>query len=248
MAVDERLAKKGRGENRAGLVQQGGASLERAKQYAVELAEHGWDADDTQKLEAALAAVNSKAAEKADAAGGSHGDTVAEHNAITEAKALVRRLRNVLRGVLRDNPNAGVTEADFHAGDRLARSVPKISAYLNDVKGKVAKLDEPLKKFFKQKLVSQLFADAKAKLDKADAKQEVSLTSLPLETQQVYEAKGRLLELIEKLNGVGKNAFDGDANLVGLFNKDLMLRARKSGGGGDANVQVGVDGNVPVKA
>ena len=36
------------------------------------------------------------------------------------------------------------------------------------------------------------------------------------------------MELIEELNAVAKNAFDGNAQVVALFNKDILLRGRKA--------------------
>lgn len=54
------------------------------------------------------------------------------------------------------------------------------------------------------------------------------MASLPVDTQKVYAAKGRGVELVEELNAVAKNAFEGDAALIGQFNKDVLLRARKA--------------------
>ena len=46
----------------------------------------------------------------------------------------------------------------------------------------------------------------------------------------LYEAKGRLLELIERANRVARIAFDGDAVMCARFNKDLLLRGGKAKG------------------
>lgn len=50
MAIDMRLAKKGRSESRLGLVEQGNVSAGLAKAYAKELADNGWLAQDTAVL------------------------------------------------------------------------------------------------------------------------------------------------------------------------------------------------------
>ena len=60
-----------------------------------------------------------------------------------------------------------------------------------------------------------MLAAVKSALDSADATQEVSVAGVPAETQKVYEAKGRVLELIEDMDRVAKNAFDGQAEVVG---------------------------------
>ena len=61
------------------------------------------------------------------------------------------------------------------------------------------------------------------------------VASLPVETQKIYETKGMAVELIEELNAVAKNCFDGNAQLIALFNKDILLRGRKAkkSAGGD---------------
>lgn len=51
---------------------------------------------------------------------------------------------------------------------------------------------------------------------------------MPAETLAVYEKKGRLLEQIEDLNRAGKSVFDGQADKIALFNKDILMRARKT--------------------
>jgi len=67
----------------------------------------------------------------------------------------------------------------------------------------------------------------KAALGGANASQELMLDSLPDDTQEVYEVKGKLLNLIEAQNRAAKRAFDGDALTIGRFNKDLILRATR---------------------
>ena len=70
MAIDMRLASKGRGEPREGLVQQGRVHVGLGKEHAAELAANGWPADKTTALEQGVASLESTASVKADAAGG----------------------------------------------------------------------------------------------------------------------------------------------------------------------------------
>jgi hypothetical protein len=51
-----------------------------------------------------------------------------------------------------------------------------------------------------------------------------SQRQVPRETQKVYEAKGRLLSLIEEMNKVGKIAFWGQNDIAGLFNVEPPSR------------------------
>ena len=65
--------------------------------------------------------------------------------------------------------------------------------------------------------------------DPSPQAQELSRAMLSEETLDLYQLKGEVLVLIERLNRAGRTAFDGDANKAALFNKDLLLRARRSG-------------------
>lgn len=227
MTVDMRLATKGGSEPRRGLVQQGNASVELAKKYATELAASGWSAEDTAGLEKNIARLELGAAKQADERGTARGASSAEQRAIDESKTFIRLLRNALPRALREANLPDVTAALFRAGGPLGRSTPKISDYLNRIRPSVAKLDKLLAKHFKGASASELLDKTKAALDQANATQEVALAGLPQETLQVYEAKGWVLEGIEDLNRAGKSAFDGQAQLAGQFNKDILLRARR---------------------
>jgi len=60
---------------------------------------------------------------------------------------------------------------------------------------------------------------------------------VPEDKIEIFGAKGRVLEMIEDLNRAGRIAFEGQAETVGKFNKDVLLRARRqrssgSGAGG----------------
>ena len=234
MATNMRLANKGRGEPIGALVQQGNVSVGLAKLHATELGENGWPAGNTDALEAGVTELESTASVKADAEGSALDATKTEHKAIVEAKAFIRRLRNALPTVLRDSAIPGVNEKSFHAGTKLGRSAPTISKYLNEIRGAVVQLDEPLKAHFKGALASAALDKAKNDLDAADTTQEMAIAGLPGETLKVYELKGKVLEMIEDLNRAAKNAFDGQAELIGKFNKDILLRAK----GGKAGKKV----------
>jgi hypothetical protein len=227
MAIDVRLARKGRGEPREGLIQQGKASVQIAKRHAAEIVAHGWPVEDTAQLEAGVSSLETEAAAQAEGQAGASGSTRAEREAIAEVKRFIRRLRNALPRALRDTKVQGVTAEAFHAGRDLGRSTPRLSDYLNRIRPSVVAIDEDLKRFFGGQLASAELDAAKAALDAADAKQESAIEGLPEATQKVYEAKGRVLEAIEDLNRAGRSAFDGDAEKAAQFNKDILLRARR---------------------
>ena len=154
--------------------------------------------------------------------------TAAEAQAIDAAKSFLRRLRNALPRALRESPGSGVTASAFEVGDSLQRSTPKISKHLAAIRPAVVKLDPALTKHFNGQLASVLLDQVKAALDDADTTQEVTRKNAPVQTQALYEHMGRVLEQIEDLNRAGKSAFDGDSTMQGKFNKDILLRGRKT--------------------
>lgn len=73
-----------------------------------------------------------------------------------------------------------------------------------------------------------LTAERVAALASVDATQESAQAAKPEDTAQLNEAKGGLLTLIEELNDVGRNAFEGQAETAAKFNKDILLRGRST--------------------
>lgn len=225
--TDERLVRKGMGEPREGVAQQARVSHGLWLAHQDALADAGFTKEEGRALEKAALELESAASVQAEARGDSKGKTQEEVAAQSDAKVLIRKIRNSAPLALRKHPVAGVTVASFNAGDALARTTGKISAYLGKIAAPSATAADAFKPYFGGKNLGQLVTEAKKNLDRADTTQEVTVASVPAETQKVYEAKGRALELIEDLNRVARNAFDGNAVVVSQFNKDVLLRARK---------------------
>jgi len=227
-----RLAAKGRAEPIEALAQQGRVSGGNWAAHKDALAGAGFADADGPKLTELSVSLESDASKRANAAGESKQRTKSEHLAVTNAKAFRRKLTNIVGIALRKLPVAGVTEESFDAGKSLSRVTPRISTYLGNIHTHLEKADAALKPYFGGASAAALAKELKGALDAADTAQEVALANLPKDTLQVYETKGRLLELIEELNRVAKNAFEGNAATAAVFNKDILLRARKKGGGG----------------
>jgi hypothetical protein len=227
MAIDLRLARKGANEPRIGLIQQGRYHAKLAADKADELQRAGWKKEKTALLSSDLATLESQSAAQSDRRSTAKSATLTESAARNQAKSFIRKLRNALPIVLRDHPDVGVTASQFEGGT-LGQSTPKVSNYLNQITEPIKKLDEPLKDYFDQASASEQLATLKKLLDAADTAQETSLAGLPEETLKLYETKGRVLQAIEDINRLAKNAFDGQAALVSQFNKDILLRARQT--------------------
>lgn len=228
MGYDLRLIKKGRPEPLQPLLDQGRYSLALARQHAAPLAEHNWQPTQTEDLAAALVALSTDKVAQLEARLAAKDKTRDERAAITEAKALITRVRNVLPQVLRRHPEAGVVAADFQASDRLHRVAGRISGYLLRIRAPAAKLEAAFAPYLKQQPLTQLIDEARKRLDEASAAQEADLAGLPEDTAQLHERKGHLLELIEDLNAIARNAFADDPPVRAQFAKDLLNRGRKS--------------------
>ncbi|MBL8783272.1 MAG: hypothetical protein JNJ59_00110 [Deltaproteobacteria bacterium] len=228
MGFDLRLVKKGRPETLQPLIEQARYSLALARQHAAVLAEDNWQPSQTDDLAVTLEALGTDKVAQLAARLEAKDKTRSESSAVTEAKALINRVRNTLPQVLRKHPDLGVAPEEFHAGDRLARAAGRVSAYLLKIRAPAAKLDAAFAPYLKQQTLTKLIDDAREKLDNASTAQEVDLASLPEDTAQLHERKGHLLELIEDLNAIARNAFADQPSVRAQFNKDLLNRGRKA--------------------
>jgi hypothetical protein len=225
MEINLRLVKKGTRESREELLQQARASEQLAIEHKAVLAESGWPEENTREMSEAIATVDASKGLRIESVSGSRTATKNEHTAVSEAKTFLRKLRFALPMALRDAP-VDFDRTVFHSGQRLGRSTPKITEHLRRIRPGVAKLDASLKPYFKNQSAVEKLDEIKTALETSDALQESKLAALPVQTQKLYQTQGRLLELIEDLNRVGKIAFDGNALMVARFNKDILLRSR----------------------
>jgi len=228
MSHDRRLVAKGTNEPFQALVDQGRYHAKLAEQHAAALKEHNWTPEQTAAIAAEVAALDTDKNRQLDERAGAKAATRGEAAAITDAKDLINRIRNVARQVVRKNADAGVSVDDFHAGGPLGRVASRISAYLGRLQVPAGKLDQAFAPFFKGEPLSKLITEARARLDTASTSQEIDLAALPEDTVALYERKGRLLEHIEDLNAVARNAFAKAPETRAQFNKDILNRGRRA--------------------
>lgn len=225
MTIDMKLAEKGRRQPRLGLLDQGRYHLQLEIKYRGALHAAGWRPMHTNELTELVDFLDTQHAEAIEARADSRGNRRREQEAIDDCKACKRKLVHAFTDLYEDGI---VTPEDLDIVKKsgpLGRSTPKISAYLADIRKPVAKYDAALRGFFGESALAMVDR-VKADLDEAQGAQEAGLASLPHETLKIYEAKGRLLASIEKMNRIAKIAFDGQAHIIGEFNKDLLRRAR----------------------
>lgn len=240
--ADLRYVTKGMNETREGLLQQGRVSLGLIAAHHDELHACGWNDEWTTALQRYVDELGTKMSAQADAKGQAKAATKKEALARTAVKSMVRKLKNAVPLALRAAPNSGVTMEAFLIGDKLGQATPKIMAYVEKILPLVEKIDTQLRPYFHGESAYEQLRAVKQELASTDTDQEVKAASLPQETMAVYELKGRLLEAVEDLNRVARIAFDGRAELAGRFNKDILLRSRRTRSQKPA--PAGVDDNV----
>jgi hypothetical protein len=163
MALDDRLIRKGRSEPRLGLVEQGKVTAGLAVEHAAALADFGWSADDTKKLQEGVAELEGDISVQAEKRAVAVDATRNEQAGMAQAKKFLRLFRNQLPRVLRTSNVKGVHEEDFHAG-ALGRSTAKIVGYLVKIRPHVQKLDQAMKPMFGGKSPLAELDAAKARL------------------------------------------------------------------------------------
>jgi len=227
-SIDYKWVAKGASIPLAGILDQARYHVRLAETYASELATKGWTREHTNMLLVAIAHIESERAYALEARDQSKANREREQTAITESKAFKADLVMAFDDLYFEGL---ISQDDRQAAKRtngpLGRSAPAISRYLGEVRRLVEKHDNKLCPYFGGKSALALLDEVKDELDAAQMKQELDYKALPVETLKVYEAKGRALHLIEKMNRIGKRVFAGQAEKIALFNKDLILRDRK---------------------
>lgn len=234
-AANLELAAKGRTYGLGAVIAQAGYHLKLIENNLDALVAAGWSPDASAELKAGLDQLQTGAAKRADEGGQAKSATGSQEAAIDDAKAFLRKLRNALPVMLREVKPVGVTLEQFQVNGELKRKVNNIVVYLTKLQSQLQKVDEPMKRYLGGKTASLMAKELCQRLQAADASQETQLAALPASTLVVYALKGRVVQLIENANNLGKNAFDGNAAKIGQFNKDLLLRDRRKNGGGDGS-------------
>lgn len=228
MAFDQKLVEKGRKVSLKGLLDQAAYHHTIKGQHLSDLLRAGWTRENDVQFAETRTFLESSVAAAVEARTQSRNNRAEEEACIDEAKSCKRKLTQAF--ILLHEAGI-VTDAERQVVERsgtLGRSTPVILEYLTRIHDTVARFDNDLRPYFGGESALAMLERTRTALDRAQGKQEASLASLPEETLRVYEAKGRLLSLIERLNRIARIAFDGQAHIIAKFNKDLILRSRKA--------------------
>ena len=219
----ERLVLKGKTQSINTLAQLGRIAVGNASAYPVELAACGWTPQNTEQLNNDVTALVDSVAARNEAMNVSMNHTTDENAARLEAKSLIRKVRQAVKILTRDEALDGVSLDDLYIG-KNTRTTPSTIMFIEKIAPLVARLDTRMERFFPGQKVSEMLTQAAARLAGADTAQERARQGLPEETMAVNELKGKILDQVEELNGIASMAFDGQAELRAKFNKDLLLR------------------------
>jgi len=219
---------KGRGQPRLGIIEQGHFTGALAVQYQAELVDHGFDAAKIAQIGTETTTVEGAIEDQVTSRGTQESAGEDEVRARAEGKAFGKVLRDVAPIVVREHPTAGVSVDSFFPGEPIGTSTARLVGYLVRLRGPVSLMDEHLARYFKGQSPKAILETLYQSLKGSNVVQELSLTNLPDRTRKIYAAKGRLLELIEDCNRIGRVAFADQPEIRAKFNKDILLRARKA--------------------
>jgi hypothetical protein len=229
MNQKKRWENKGKQEPVEAVLEEGRVHLSLAETYRDPLAGWGWGADKTTKLSGRLIDLEGLFSSRSSSTDASRGATQIKTVLVVSAKTFIKTLRRPVRMVLRDNPETGVTLNAFKLTEPLGRSAPKISKYLMQIRPFVETLDELLKPYFNGVSPLSLLETAKKDLDAASATQKLKRKTIPAATKNMYAQSGEIIELIEEMNRVAKNAFANQPEIAAQFNKDIIESASRPG-------------------
>ncbi len=237
--LDQRLVEKGRQFAVDAVQKQGLYSYANALTYQAPLEERGWPRTLSDDLKAAVDALAAFLAARGVLLDGARDLAQEEGDARSDARVLIRALREALMILLKKGPVEGVSLEQFTNPGNALQSTREILSYLNAIAPKLEAVDAPLGRFFRGQKASELVRAAWERLRMADLNQEQARKDLPQETLALLELKGRVLDLVEELNGVARIAFEGQAELRAKFNKDLLHPRRRRALAGETPVAPG---------
>jgi len=217
---------KGRREPTQALMEQADYSCALANKYRAELIAAGFGENRIAEMAARNAQMKALVSTQSQQGTVSKAAYGAEQDAIDDAKRYLRKLRYVAPIALRDLEQAPAALAPFTPKETLARRTSAILKHLQVIRPSLEQHEALFTPFFGNESPLAVHDRVTAALTAADATQEVARGEVPQATQELNEVKGRLLEGIEDMNRIGIIAFEGRADIIALFNKDILLRGR----------------------
>lgn len=235
--MDDRQLERAMRLPRHGLLDQGRYHLGLETRFRKELEERGWTPENSAAIGLAILELESERSAAVEARLVNVDNRAEESARLAEGKSLKRQLVKAVSLLQRRGVATDAEFAKLSRSGRIRDGVD-LSKYFVDIRPVLLRLEQSLRPYFKGCGVVKLVDDNKEELDKARTVRKIDFNALPLETLKVYEAKAALLSAIEDMNAIGQIAFDGNAAISALFNKDLILAARRRRGAKAEEVEV----------
>lgn len=227
--INEKMAGKGKKVKLRGLLDQAPVTIQSVKDHFEKLKRFGMTEQKVAEAEALLLELSSERSLAIEARVDSKDKLGDEVFWVAAAKKHKRLLISAAADLARDDELTPAERDALNVGNgRLADSTPRIIEYLTNTKKIVNRLSNKLSPLMGESDASDQHEFVLLGLQEAQTKQETGRVALPADTLKVNELKGRLLTFIEKANSAGARAFDGNALVIGRFNKDLLLRAKST--------------------
>jgi len=212
------------------LMEQGTASIARAKEDAAELGAR-FPAAKIAEMEQLQAQVSGLFGDQAVAKTDVPSATAGERAAFRAAKNLVGDCLAAATNTFEiEEPD--VLDA-FRAGAKIGQSVSKLKAKIALLVPLATTHAAALDAWGEADLAQRLTAASEA-VSAEEAAQEMAMTDLPRKTAELYEAKGKLFFLIKRLNRAAKRVFKDAPEKARRYDLDVVYRrsGASPGGGG----------------
>ncbi len=227
--LQERWEQKGRRVPIIIVIEQGRIQLSLAEEHAEPLGAYGWQPEKTVTLKDRITALEESVAQKSSAVDASKDALRTERLHQDDAQNFVDKLRTAVPLVLKNSPDAGVTDDAFKIGEPLNRRTSRYIKYFIKVRPFVETFDAAMTPYFGGKSALAELDGIKSDLVQAETAQESGRAVLPSATHKALALAGEVHDLIDEVNRVAKLAFREHPEIASLFNKALIRRARNRG-------------------
>jgi len=220
---------KGKRDTTEKMLEQAEYSIAIGQEFKEKLFKRGFPETKMERLIAVTAELRTHAGNRYEGREDASGATRIETELREAAKDFARILFTAAPMVLRDANEKELTPESFAPGRALYCGSAAILGYLDNMRPLVTRFESGFQPYFGETSPSSELERISSALRKADTSQKTKMVAMPEATAKLYELRGRVLELIEDLNRVGRIAFADQPQVAARFNKDILLRARRSG-------------------
>ena len=224
----EQLANLGKRYNTSAVVEQGLASHATYEKHKDVLEQFAFGPEKAAAMMAAVEEIKNLIGEREEDKVESTASTRTEVEHMAIAKDFTRTITLMAPIVVKNHELTKPTVSQLKPQEAIDGSTRKMIAYLSGLKPVLAPVAEHFVPYFRDEAPMDVLNAALTGLQGTAGDQEHKQKLGPVKTAEQYVAKGKLLELIDEMNRVGKVAFAGQAQVIGQFNKDILWRSRRA--------------------